>query len=273
MIRLWERFADWILLVGLVLVSLVVMISVNQPMIRGLRARALDTSAVVEERLAAAGRYLNALRENDRLREENIRLSSQLALSREADLENDRLRRLLALPDSMTGGRVAAGVVSKDITRQRNTLTISVGKIHGVQVGMAVVDPSGVVGVVDLTGQRFSLVKSFLNPGFKTPVKIQPHLSDGLLERSISRPDLLEVLYVPTTDPVAEGQLVVTSGFSSIFRPGLPIGTIESATASEGDLFWRIMVRPAASISSLQHVFVLLDHPDPDRIILDSPDS
>ena len=270
MIRLWERFADWILLIALVLVSVIVMLSINRPMIRGLRARSLEVSAAVEDRLATAGRYLNALRENERLREENIRLSSQLALTREAEMENDRLRAMLELPDSTTGRRVAARVVGKDITRQRNSLVIGAGRREGLSPGMAVVEPRGIVGVVDLVTERHALVKTFLNPGFKTPIKIHPSLSDGLLERSTTRPDRLSILHVPTTDPIEEGQTVVTSGYSSIFRPGFPVGVIDSLATDESELFWTISVDPAVPLSSLQHVFVLLDRPQPDRIQLEA---
>ena len=267
MIRLWERFADWILLLGLVLVSLIVMLSVNQPMVRGLRARALELSASVESRLANVGRYLGALRENERLLEENIRLSSELALSREATLENERLRDLLAFSDSTSGRRVPARVVSKDVTRQRNYLSISAGSQQGIEEGMAVIDTRGIVGVVDLVSSRHARVKSYLNPGFVTPVKVRPHLSDGLLARDPGRPDRLEVRHVPRTDPIEKGQLVVTSGYSGIFRPGLPVGEIDSVFTTEGDLSWGIRVEPISELSDLHHVFVLLDRPDPDRIL------
>ncbi|NNE69734.1 MAG: rod shape-determining protein MreC [Rhodothermales bacterium] len=267
MIRLWERFGDWFLLIALVLVSLMVLLTVNTPMVRGLRARSLEMSSRVEDRLAAAGRYLGALQENERLREENIRLSSELALRREAALENERLRGLLGIPDSLVGRRVAARVVSKDITRQRNSLVISVGSEHGIAENMAVVDPRGIVGVVDLVGPRHSVVRSFLDPGFMMPVKIEPHLSDGILERSQDRPDRLEVLHVPTTDPIATGQRVVSSGYSGIFRRGLAVGVIDSVSVSEDGLFWEIRVDPATPLSTLQHVFVLTDQPEYDRLV------
>ncbi|MFT4605987.1 MAG: rod shape-determining protein MreC [Rhodothermales bacterium] len=273
MIRLWERFADWFVLLGLVLTSVTVMLSVNTPLVSGLRARSLELSSRVEDRLAAAGRYMGALRENERLRGENIRFSSQLALTREAALENEGLRSLLNLSDSLTGRRVAARVVSKDIIRQRNSLIISVGRADGVEKDMAVIDPRGIVGVIELVSERYALVRSFLNPSFRTAVKIEPHLSDGILERSLDRADRLRILHVPTTDLVEPGQRVVTSGYSGIFRRGLAVGVIDSVSRDEGALFWRIRVDPATPLSKLQHVFVLVEKPDFDRLELFSGDS
>ncbi|MBO6576157.1 MAG: rod shape-determining protein MreC [Rhodothermales bacterium] len=269
MIRFWERFADWILLFALVLVSLMVMLTVNQPMIQGLRARALEVSASVEHRLATAGRYMNALDENQRLRDENIRLSSRLALAREAEMENERLRGLLALPDSATGPRVAARVVGKDITRQRNVLVLDVGSRHGIQRGMAVIEPRGLVGVVELVSPNYSRVRSYLNPDFKTSVKIYPSLSDGLLERSPDRPDRLRVLHVSTDDDIRVGHRVVTSGYSQYFRPGIEVGTIDLLTTDESELFWSIQVAPSVPLSSVQHVFVVTQFPDFERIELE----
>jgi rod shape-determining protein MreC len=269
MLRLLERFGDWFLLAGLVLISVVTILTANHDMVRGLRARALELSASIENQFANAGRYMRALDENERLHQENIRLSSQVALSREALLENDRLTSLLGLPDSLTGRRVAARVISKDITRQWGTLVIGVGRQEGVEEGMAVVDSRGVVGVVNLVSEHHAQVKSYLNPGFSTPVKIQPHLSDGILSRDVSNPAMLEMKHVPRTDPVAPGQLVVTSGYSGIFRPGLPVGVVDTMLALPGRLSWRILVAPAAPLGNLHHVFVLLDKPDPDRLTLE----
>jgi rod shape-determining protein MreC len=266
MLRLWERLGDWILFAALIIVSVVIILSWNEPMIKGFRARALSLTGTVESTFAVAGGYLRALEENESLRAENIRLSSEVARLREASLENERLRDMLAYADSLPPERLPARIVYKDILRERNTLTIDVGRRNGVEVDMAVIDPRGIVGKVVLVGERFSQVMSYQNTEFFVPAKIQPHQSDGIIRWSGERRDLLEMDHVMKSDPVEPGQPVVTSGYSSVFRPGLPIGVVERVEALSGTPSWRVFVRPLAQLGDAEHVFVLLERPDPERI-------
>ncbi len=266
MLRLWERFGDWILFAALVILSVVIVLSWNEPMVKGFRARALGLTGTVESTFAVAGSYLRALEENENLRADNIRLSGDLARAREAVLENDELREMLAYEDSLTSESIAARIVYKDILRERNTLTIDVGRADGVEVDMAVVDPRGIVGKIVLVGERFSQVMSYQNTEFFVPAKIHPHQSDGIVRWSGDRRDLLEMDHVMRTDPVEVGQEVVTSGYSAVYPPGLPIGAVERVDELPGDPSWRVFVRPFALLGDAQHVFVLLARPDPERI-------
>lgn len=271
MLKSWERLGDFLIFAALLVISIVTMLSRNEPMVRGLRAASLELSGVVEGTFAIAGRYLRALNENEMLLEENIRLSGELARSREALLENDRLRAMLGYADSLSFRRVAARTVYKDITRERNTFTIDAGSIEGVAVDMAVVEPRGIVGKIVLVSPRYSQVMTFQNTDFFLPVRIQPHLSDGILRWSGEYRDMLEVDHVMKTAQVARGQLVVSSGYSAIFPPGIPIGTVDSVMSPPGQPSWRILVRPLASLGDVEHVFVLTERPAPERLKLADP--
>ncbi|MDX1740135.1 MAG: hypothetical protein R3178_02540 [Rhodothermales bacterium] len=110
MIKLWDRIGDWVILFLLIVVAGMFLLWRNEPAVRGLRARSLEAAATIENQLAWIGDYLTALEENNRLRADNIRLSSQLARSREAAIENDRLRRLLGLRDTVDDTLRPAGL-------------------------------------------------------------------------------------------------------------------------------------------------------------------
>lgn len=266
MLKSWERLGDIVIFATMMVISVALLLARNEPMVRGLRAAALELSGGVESTFAVGGRFLNALSENERLRQENINLSGELARARGALLENGRLRAMLGYADSLGSRRVAARIVYKDITRERNTFTIDKGSLDGVATDMAVVEPRGVVGRITLVSPRYSQVMTYQNTDFFLPVRIHPHLGDGILRWSGDRRDLLEVDHVMKTAPVDSGQLVVTSGYSSIFPPGIPIGTVESHESPPGQPSWRIFVRPLASLGDVEHVFVLTQRPDPERM-------
>jgi rod shape-determining protein MreC len=76
--------------------------------------------------------------------------------------------------------------------------------------------------------------------------------------------------HVVKTEPVESGQAVVTSGHSDIFSPGRGIGTVDSVQVRPGRSELLIYLRPAVSLHEIDHAFVILRTPDPDRRQLES---
>lgn len=267
--RLWDRIRDWVVLGVLLSISLLTLLTENEPVLRGLRAEALEATAFLEAQFAWAGGYFRALRENEVLREENIVLSSQVARSREAILENDRLRRLIGFQDTTEFDLQAARIVNKDITQQRNFLTLNVGSADSVEVDMAVIDERGIIGKVVLVSRNFSSVMPYLNTDLRIPSKVQPLQAFGIVRWEGGSSDRLRMDHVVKTEPVESGQLVVTSGYSGVFPAGLPVGVIDSVSSRTGRNDLSISLRPASSLSTVEHAFVILDRPDVERLELE----
>jgi rod shape-determining protein MreC len=62
-------------------------------------------------------------------------------------------------------------------------------------------------------------------------------------------------------EQVPVGETVLTSGGDQIFPKGLPVGTV-SKVGSGKDLFLNIKIKPAANLSKLEEVLVLLEKQD-----------
>lgn len=263
------RIRDWAVLALLLIVSLAVMVNKNVTVTRSLRAVSLETTSGLESQFSRLGEFMRALEENGKLRNQNIEMSSQLARLREAQLENQRLRALLALRDTLDVPTLAVRVVARDVHRQKNFLIIDAGTSEGVAADMAVVDDQGIIGKVVLPGDEYSLVQSYLNTDFRVPGLIQPLQTFGIVRWDGTRLDRLLLDYVVRTEPVAKGQLVVTSG-SSIFPSGIPIGTIDSIAVRSGENLLEIFLVPSTSIGSANHAFVLLRSPDEELVRLQS---
>ena len=257
--RLWERVRDFVLLAVLLLISLIVLFSQNGPIFRSARALALEATAPVEGTFSWTGRYSRALDENDELRSDNINLAAEVARLREARSENDRLRKLISFRDSVDYTMVPARVVGKDITKQDNLLTIDAGLRDSVKVGMAVIDERGIVGKTVLVSEDYSLVMPHQNTNFRVPAKIDLLKRDGVVRWDGLAYDRLLMEYVVKTEPVVRGQLVVTSGFSGTFPPGIPVGKVDSVFAAKGRNDLVIYLEPSSSVSTVDYVYVLLD--------------
>jgi rod shape-determining protein MreC len=66
---------------------------------------------------------------------------------------------------------------------------------------------------------------------------------------------------VMSDEQVAPGEKVMTSGGDQIFPKGLPVGTVTKVTNGR-DLFLNITVKPAANLSKLEEVLVLVEKQD-----------
>jgi rod shape-determining protein MreC len=265
-----SQLLDWVLLVSLLVVSVVTMLTQNRPLSRALRAQALSVTAQVESSFAWMGRYLRVLEENDQLRRRNIELSSKVARTRSVRMRNRELKRLLNLKDTSDARLQAARIVTKDIFRQENVLTIDVGREDGVTEGMPVLHERGIVGTVLLANAEYARVMPYLNTDFRVPGVILPLRAEGIVRWDGERHDRLLLEHVVKTEPVEAGQQVVTSGHSDVFPPGRAIGTVDSVQVRQGRSELRIYLEPAVPLHEIGHVFVMLRPPDSTRQQLDA---
>ncbi len=263
--RWWERIQDWVLLFVLLTTSMIVLVAQNQPVVRSLRAGALEITSIVEQQFAWVGGYFRALDENDLLRAENIALSSEVARSREAVYQNVRLQRLLGFQDTTSIPLLPARVIARDITPERNFITLNVGSNDSVHVGMAVVDERGVLGRVFDVSPNYALVMPYLNTEIRIPGKIQSLQANGIIRWEGEDRDRLLMEYVSRTEPVLKGHLVVTSGASGSFPAGYPIGFVDSVATLPGRNQLRIMLTPTSPVDQADFVFVVLKKPSDEQ--------
>ncbi|PAP77597.1 rod shape-determining protein MreC [Rubrivirga marina] len=268
--QVWERSRDYVVFGALLLVGIVIFVGRNGPALRAARAASLTVTAPVEGAFERAAQFRRSLVENERLRSETAQLSAEVARLREASAENAQLRSLLQFPDTTNTRRVVARVVAKDITEQTNLLTIDAGARDSIEVGMPVINERGIVGRVVLTSDRYSVVMPHQNTQFRVPAAIEALGREGVVRWDGAAFDRLTMEYVVKTEPVERGMLVVTSPFSGVFPAGIPVGRVDTAYAAAGRNDYVIHLDPAAPISEVGYVYVLLTRPDPEQAILEA---
>ncbi|PAP74461.1 rod shape-determining protein MreC [Rubrivirga sp. SAORIC476] len=268
--QIWERTRDYVVFGTLLLIGVVIFVGRNGPALRAARAASLAVTAPVEGVFERAARFRQSLEENERLRMETADLSADVARLREAAAENAQLRALLQFEDTTTIRRVVGRVVAKDITEQSNLLTIDVGERDSVEIGMPVINERGIVGRVILTNDRYAVVMPHQNTQFRVPASIEELGREGVVRWDGASFDKLTMEYVVKTEPVERGMLVVTSPFSGVFPAGISVGRVDTAYAAAGRNDYVIQLEPAAPISEVGYVYVLLTRPDPEQAILEA---
>lgn len=200
----------------------------------------------------------NLSEENQKLRNNLNGLTPKLMLFKELSKENDRLRNTLNYKENnpYNLSLLPAQVVSKGPTPWYRILTINLGGRSGIEIDMSVITMQGLVGRVIEVTPFFSKI-ILLNDDESAVAAIASRSRDfGVIEGG--HPNKLFMRYVSTGADIKVGDVILTSRASSIFPPGIPIGTVTHASKREHDLFYQIEVKPAVDFSKIEEVFVVL---------------
>ena len=121
---------------------------------------------------------------------------------------------------------------------------------------MGLIGPNGVVGIVTDVTKNFSIAMSVLHKDVSISAKLSDNEYFGHSKwdgKSIKHTKLQDV---PWHVEPKIGSSVVTSGFSSFFPPGIPVGIVEGFRVLEGTNFIEIDLKLATNFSNLQFVYI-----------------
>lgn len=268
--RLYELaflFKEYLIVAFFLVISVALLALNDNAQIRMIRSITVVSVGVLQDVFGAIPNYLDLNRENRVLRELNLTLSDEVSRLREARLENLRLRQFLGLKERAQFGYVAANVIGKNLQLLRNTVTLDAGEREGVRPMMPLVTGNGLAGKVLAAADHYAVAQILFNKDLRVSAKIERSRVDGIIRwEGGSR---LLLTNVAKTLDVQEGDVVITSEYSSMFPPGIRIGVVLSARPLEGSLFQSVEVAPAVDFSRLEEAFVVLTLPDSTRSALE----
>ena len=161
---------------------------------------------------------------------------------------------------------ISAKVVSNSINKRNNLITIDKGEIDGVRKDMGVACGSGVVGIVFMTGRHYSVVMPILNSNSSISCTINKRGYFGYLHWTGGNSRIAFMDEVPRHAHFNLYDKVVTSGYSSVFPPGIEIGKIIHVYNSSDGLSYRCMVELSTNFAKLRDVSVIDDAQMKERI-------
>ena len=205
--------------------------------------------------------YFSLKETNKELAEENSRLRYQLAAN--SISPDSTIKKVLdsTLKDSLNKYRkytfLPANVVGNTITLQNNFLTLERGAAQGVQVGMSVVCPQGIVGVVVYVSDNFSMVMSALNRNSRVSAMMKKDNIAGSIEWNGESPNFLTLKNIGKGVKVVIGDTVVTSNYSANFPSNIIVGTVAGVSATPSSNFYTLKVKVSTNFATLQYVYLV----------------
>lgn len=173
------------------------------------------------------------------------------------ELENNRLRKLLALRDKISTPGQAAEVLYDAADPYTRKIIIDKGLAQGIEAGSPVIDESGVLGQVTRVHPLISEVTLVIDSDQAIPV-----LNARTGARSVAFGDpthggALELRFMAGNADVQAGDLLTTSGVDGIYPAGLPVARVDRVERRADSAFARIYCVPQALVTGARHVMVL----------------
>ena len=167
---------------------------------------------------------------------------------------------------------IPAKVVDNSVHKPENLMTIDKGRADGVEVDMGVACGNGVVGIVYLVGDHYSVVIPVLNvSSSRISCAIRDRGYFGYLHWYGGDPTVAYVEDIPRHAKFRLGEWVVTSGFSSIFPPDIPLGVAGEAKVINGATN-EIKVKLLQDFTALRYVTVVYNTERPEMEALTNED-
>ncbi len=285
------RYRAFLLFLGLEIFCFVLIVNFNKFHSAAYFNSSNAVSGSVHEVTSGIGEYFSLKKGNEQLANHNAELERELFhLLREnehykqVEMENELLRKQLnqitkkdssAKAFTFTTASdsayinslnfIAARVIKNEVLKETNYLTINKGGDHGIKKGMGVITDKGVVGKVAAVSPTYASVKSLLHVNNLTSVEVDHQASVLIKKNNIlgslkwegNNIDVVSMQYVPRHAKIAKGDTIVTSGYNSVYPPGLIIGTIANIELETGATFYDIDVKLATDFSNLYYVYVV----------------
>ncbi|HZU27448.1 MAG TPA: rod shape-determining protein MreC [Bryobacteraceae bacterium] len=196
------------------------------------------------------------------VREANKRMKAELE---RVEMENQYLRAELSTADRATALAIfqktspsktlAARVIGNTTDSGAKAVIVDRGSISGVQKGMAVITPEGIVGKVISVYPTASYVLLITDPSFAAGVVSQKNHVHGTLKGQGHSTVVID--YVQNEQPVEEGEWFLTSGDDLIFPRGIPAGQV--VVVKPGKARKEIYLTPSGLQNGLEDVLIIVE--------------
>jgi rod shape-determining protein MreC len=187
--------------------------------------------------------------ELDRMKMENVFLKNELNTA-------DRAKALQVFQQHTQSKTVAATIIATGAGSNSKVVFVDRGTTSGIQRGMAVVTPDGIVGKVIAAYPTASQVLLITDPDFAAGVVTEKAQVHGTLKGQ-GTPQC-KIDYIPFEEKVEPGEWIYTSGDDRVFPRGFRVGVVKAVRP--GQPFKEILVEPSGLQRGLvEDVLILIE--------------
>lgn len=268
LINVLLRYHFFLLFIFLEGIALIIVISSDVEKKNAFFSSANSISGYLNSKVNNWTSYFSLTSENELLRNENIKLKSQLEAIK-ASLHPNQMF-ITDTSSSFSYEYLGARVIKNTVTKDKNFITIDKGAKDGVEKDFGVIGPNGMVGIVVATSNHYALVISILNNRLGFSAKIKKNNFFGSIQWDGEDYRSVTLSEIPNHLDLSVGDTVVSSGYSAIFPENILIGTISKFEKNESTNFYDLDVKLTTDFKSLSNVYVVNNKNRREQILLEN---
>lgn len=194
--------------------------------------------------------------EKEALQKQRIELAQIATHAAQLSAENEQLRRLLKVADTVSQPTVAVEVMYEPPNAFVHHLIFNKGTSDGIRAGMPVIDEGGVVGQIVRVTPFTSEAALLTDDTVSIPVQV---LRNGLrlIAFGGNVSGRVEVRYLTANADIRAGDTLITSGIGGLFPAGLSVAKIEKVERDSATGFARALAAPMSHPERYRHFLVL----------------
>ena len=169
--------------------------------------------------------YFDVYEENQNLKDQIIKLSSEKLNYIFLENENKKLKEIIGEEQNPTDGVISKVLIDKD-GKFLKSIILNKGTKDGIKIGMVVLENNYLVGQIIETNYTTSRAILISDLNSNIPVVLEPGSFQSIL--SGTGKDYGKIKYSKNKLPLDENMIVYTSGSGGNFRAGLPIGMVNN---------------------------------------------
>jgi rod shape-determining protein MreC len=193
-----------------------------------------------------------------RTRKQLSQLSQRANQVEELALENERLRKMLALRERISTSAQSAQVLYDAADPHTRRIVVDIGMAQNVMLGSPVIDEQGVIGQVTRVYPTASEVTLITDRDQAIPVlNARTGLRGIAFGENTANSSAMELRFMAANADVQPGDLLTTSGVDGVYPPGLPVARVTKVDRRVDSAFARVSCSPAGLVAGSLHVMVL----------------
>jgi len=219
------RNKDHLFFVFFLFLSTFLLLNNKDPRMSVIRGKTAEIVSFISSPVTLFRSLMFLEQENQLLREKTLSLSLQVESMLSLVKENEELLGMLDFKKHTKLIIKPSRVVNKGVQPNLLSIVIDAGQLDGIYPNQAVLTPKGIIGKTIETGDKASIVQLINDSNFRLSVRILPSGATGILRNLTG--NTAQIQEVQKNAIISIGDKVVTSGFSDIYPPGLPVGIVE----------------------------------------------
>lgn len=252
-IRFVNSYRQYIIFSILILTSLLILSLNDSNKIIPLRKASFLLYAFINQIKSPFEEFLYYEKENEQLRRENAILTREVIEFQRFKYEREELYKILQLHHDGNGDFILSKIVFKSYDANGNRFIIDKGLKNGVRINSVAFNPDGIIGFISEASDNYSVITTINNVNIRISVKNSRSKDLGILSWDGEK---FKILNVNKSADVKNGDIFITSEFSTLFPAEIPIARVIFASLSKDLPFYDITAKPAVNLEIIHYCMI-----------------